>query len=92
MRLNEKANAIPLKAKEAIRGSPSPWKVLAMMPMQAAERVSRLHDSVPVNVEDIPIRVRRASWLIAILEVFAHLKKSRQIFTSASAPSALGAS
>lgn len=45
IRLNVKAKAIPLNANEAIRGSPSPWNVLTMMPTQAAESVKRLHAS-----------------------------------------------
>jgi hypothetical protein len=35
-KLNE--NASPLKASEAMSGSPSPWKVFASMPIQAVER------------------------------------------------------
>lgn len=50
IRLNVRANAIPLNANEAIRGSPSPWNVLIMMPTQAAESVERLHTSAPDRV------------------------------------------
>ncbi len=53
IRLNVDANAMPLNAMEAIRGSPSPCKVLAMMPTQAAETARRVHDSTPVNFDDI---------------------------------------
>ena len=45
MRLKARANAMPLKANEAIRGSPSPLNVFIMMPTQAVESVRRLHDS-----------------------------------------------
>lgn len=45
IRLNVNANAMPLNANDAIRGSPSPWKVLAMMPTHAAERARRLNVS-----------------------------------------------
>ena len=57
-RIKLKANAkdIPLNAKEAIRGSPSPWKVLTITPRQAAERVRRLHASEPVSVVVMPTR------------------------------------
>lgn len=50
MRLKVRANAIPLNANEAIRGSPSPWNVLIMMPTQAAESAKRLHASDPDRV------------------------------------------
>lgn len=53
IRLNVRANAIPLNAKETIRGSPSPWNELATMPKQVADNVRRLHDSTPVKAEDI---------------------------------------
>ena len=39
------AKAMPPKAKDAIRGSPSPWKVLAMMPRHAAETAKRVRAS-----------------------------------------------
>ncbi len=45
IRLKVRANARPLNAKEAIRGSPSPWNVLVMTPTQAAESVKRPHAS-----------------------------------------------
>ena len=64
MRLNVEANAMPLNAKEAIRGSPSPWKVLAMMPKQAAVRPKSVHDSNFVSVE--AMMTRRTSSYIAI--------------------------
>ena len=44
--LYEEANAIPLKASEAITGSPSPWNVLATTPTHARERAERLSASV----------------------------------------------
>ena len=44
--LYEAANAIPLKASEAITGSPSPWNVLATTPTHARERAERLSASV----------------------------------------------
>jgi hypothetical protein len=47
---NVAENASPEKASEAIRGSPSPWNVLAVMARHAAERVERVHDSVRLNV------------------------------------------
>lgn len=50
IRLNVRANARPLNANEAIRGSPSPWNVLIMMPTQAADSVKRLHVSIPDRV------------------------------------------
>ena len=51
IRLNVNENAIPLKAKEAIRGSPSPWNVFTIMPTQAAESVRRLHASTLLRAE-----------------------------------------
>ena len=51
IRLKVKENAMPLNANEAIRGSPSPWKVLTTMPKQAAERARRLHASAVVRAE-----------------------------------------
>ena len=50
IKLKVRANARPLNANEAIRGSPSPWKVLIMMPTQAAESDKRLHASAPERV------------------------------------------
>ena len=50
IRLKVRANAIPLNANEAIRGSPSPWNVLIIMPTQVAESVKRLHASAPDRV------------------------------------------
>ena len=37
---------MPLKARDAMRGSPSPWKVLAIMPKHARDRDRRLEVSV----------------------------------------------
>ena len=56
IRLKAKANARPLKANEAIRGSPSPLKVLTIMPIQAAESVRRLHASARERVVAMAIR------------------------------------
>ena len=55
IRLNVNENAMPLNAKEAIRGSPSPWKVFTIMPTQAAESVRRLHASTLLRVEFIDV-------------------------------------
>ena len=41
---------MPLRARDAIRGSPSPWKVFAMMPTQVREREERDRTSVPLSV------------------------------------------
>lgn len=49
IRLYVEAKAMPLKAREAIRGSPSPWKVLAMIAKHAAESVRSDHVSVRVR-------------------------------------------
>lgn len=46
---------MPLKARDAISGSPSPWKVLAIMPKQARERDSRLSVSVKDRAEFIVV-------------------------------------
>ena len=53
IKANVKAKAIPLNAKQAIRGSPSPLNVLAMMPAQDAASARRLHDSDLVRFEVI---------------------------------------
>ena len=45
IRLKVRANAKPLNANEAIKGSPSPWNVLMTIPTQAAESVKRLQAS-----------------------------------------------
>jgi len=37
--------ASPEKARETMRGSPSPWKVLAIMPKQMEVKARRLHAS-----------------------------------------------
>ena len=44
---------MPLKASDAIRGSPSPWKVFAKMPKQATESVKRLQVSTLLRVESM---------------------------------------
>ncbi len=49
----EPANAMPLKAREAMRGSPSPWKVFARMPQQARKRAVRERVSVEERVEAV---------------------------------------
>lgn len=41
---------MPLKARDAMSGSPSPWKVLAIMPRQATVRDRRLSVSVKDRV------------------------------------------
>jgi hypothetical protein len=53
---------MPLNAREAMRGSPSPWKVLAMMPKQARERERRPSDSADEREETamIALPVHRA--------------------------------
>lgn len=56
IKLKVRANARPLNANEAIRGSPSPWKVLVMMPIQATESTKRLHTSVPDRVVVIAVQ------------------------------------
>ena len=43
-------NAIPLKAIEAMRGSPSPWKVFNKIPKHEDARKKRLTASVLLNV------------------------------------------
>ena len=53
IRLYVKENAIPLNANDAMRGSPSPWKVLAMIPIQAAVMAERLSVSELLKVVDI---------------------------------------
>lgn len=47
----EAANAMPLNARDAIRGSPSPRKVLEIMPTQASVRERRLRDSVKESAD-----------------------------------------
>ena len=44
---------MPLNAREAMRGSPSPWKVFAMMAKHAREKDRRLKVSVEERVADI---------------------------------------
>ena len=44
---------MPLNASDAMRGSPSPWKVLAMIPKQARESERRLIVSVEERAEFI---------------------------------------
>ena len=46
-------NAIPLSASEAIRGSPSPWNVLAIIPRHASERDARVRFSVKESSADV---------------------------------------
>ena len=58
IRLKVRANAKPLNANEAIRGSPSPWKVLMTMPTQTAESVKRLHASAPERVVAMVIQMK----------------------------------
>ena len=49
------AKAIPLNASDAMRGSPSPWKVFAIIPKQARPKDSRLRVSVEERWEGIDI-------------------------------------
>ena len=58
IRLKVRANAKPLNANEAIRGSPSPWKVLMTIPTQTAESVQRLHASAPERVVAMAIQMK----------------------------------
>ena len=44
---------MPLRASEAMRGSPSPWKVLAIMPRHASERDVRVRFSVKESSADV---------------------------------------
>lgn len=52
---NVAENAIPLKASEAMRGSPSPWKVFAMMPQQARDSDKR--ESISVEDRSEPVMI-----------------------------------
>jgi hypothetical protein len=45
--------AIPLSANEAMRGSPSPWKVFAIIPRQANESDVRVKFSVKESTEEV---------------------------------------
>jgi hypothetical protein len=49
------ANAMPLKARDAMRGSPSPWKVFAMIPQHARNSDRRLNVSVKESSEGVDI-------------------------------------
>ena len=53
IKLYVEAKAIPLNAIEAIKGSPSPWNVLAITPKHAIESARRLRVSALDN-ETIP--------------------------------------
>jgi hypothetical protein len=48
----EDENAMPLRAREAMRGSPSPWKVFAIMPRHASDIVARVQLSVEESTAD----------------------------------------
>ena len=48
---------MPLNAKEAMRGSPSPWNVLAMMPTDARKRESRLRVSVKERLASVEVLI-----------------------------------
>ena len=61
-RLKVRANARPLNANEAIRGSPSPWNVLIMMPTQATESVKRLQASAPDRVAVMTVQKSTIVW------------------------------
>ena len=60
MRAYERAKARPLKARDAIRGAPSPWKVWKMTAMQAKERDNRLQVSLLERLEDIARAVKNS--------------------------------
>ena len=64
IRLKVRANARPLNASEAIRGSPSPWNVLIMMPTQAAETVKRLHVSALDRVVVMIVQRTTIVWFL----------------------------
>ena len=49
----EAEKAMPLNAREAMRGSPSPRKVLDIIPTQARVRERRLRDSVVLRVDAV---------------------------------------
>ena len=50
MRPYVEENAMPLNAREAISGSPSPWKVFAMTARHAADIAQRLEVSTLLRV------------------------------------------
>jgi hypothetical protein len=53
-----------------MRGSPSPWKVFAMMPKHASERDTRLIVSVGDRVEDrVEAVIAILSWHRAMLKM-----------------------
>jgi hypothetical protein len=60
------ANAIPLSAREAMRGSPSPRKVLAMMPNDARKRDRRLRVSVKERAEGVDAFIGESRTTIAV--------------------------
>ena len=49
MRLYVEAKAMPLRAPDAMSGSPSPWKVLVSTPKQTNERIARVDASPRLN-------------------------------------------
>ena len=51
------ANAMPLNAKDATRGSPSPWNVFAITPAHAIKSVTRLDASVQDRDLDMSDRI-----------------------------------
>jgi hypothetical protein len=51
------ANAMPLNAREAMRGSPSPRKVFAIMPNDASARDSRLRVSAKERAEEVAVLI-----------------------------------
>lgn len=56
---------MPLKAKDAIRGSPSPWNVLAMTPREAVEIVKRPRASARLRVVLMTIQCHGMSiWMM----------------------------
>lgn len=66
IKLKVAAKAMPLKASDAINGSPSPWKVLMMMPTHASTSVRRLQVSVLLRVALISNRRRSYAFLLRV--------------------------
>jgi len=63
------ANATPLNAREAMRGSPSPRKVFAIMPKDASVRDNRLRISVKERLEGVDVAL--GEFRIAIAQAVA---------------------
>ena len=91
--LNVRANARPVNANEAIRGSPSPWKVLIMMPTQAAESVERLHASAPDRAAVMAVQRTVIVWFPGYYnaesdkdQIFGHESKRNTVITGKCKP------